>query len=133
MTKAVIVVEDSLTTGLKANIAAILTLSLGAKYPELVGKEVESADGHQFLGITTIPIPLLQASTEKLRSMFIEQCGSELFVVVFNECAMRTKTYDDYEIQVSKSSLNEIKIFGLMAYGGKKLINKMTGNLQLLR
>ena len=56
--KAVIVLCDDLPNGLKANIAAVMGMSLGRYQPDLVGPEVQTGDGATLPGITTVPVTL---------------------------------------------------------------------------
>ncbi|MGW5238404.1 DUF2000 domain-containing protein [Monashia sp. NPDC004114] len=133
--KLAVVVDSSLPSGLAANTAAVLTLTVGHRVPELVGPDLKDADGCTHLGITTTPIPILTASTEHLKAI----CGlaredlHDLLVVGFSDCAQRTRTYDDYAEALESSSSEELTYLGAALYGPRKKVVSLTGTLRLLR
>lgn len=133
MNKGIIIVDESLPLGLKANIAAVLSLSLGKKHPEIIGHSVANSEQLELEGITQIPLPILQAKADEIKQLYLENRESQLYVVVFNDSALNTKTYPEYIGRVASQRNEEMVIHGLLAYGGRKLINRVGGNLQLVR
>ncbi|MCC4113752.1 DUF2000 domain-containing protein [Aromatoleum toluclasticum] len=133
MNKGIIIVDESLPLGLKANIAAVLSLSLGKKHPEIIGHSVANSEQLELEGITQIPLPILQAKADEIKQLYLENRESQLYVVVFNDSALNTKTYPEYIERVASQRNEEMVIHGLLAYGGRKLINRVGGNLQLVR
>lgn len=135
-TKCVMVVDDSFPIGVIANITAILGISLGKKNPEIVGIDVADADGNGHLGLIQFPVPVLKASSEKinaLRQTLYTEDYSEVSVIDFSNVAQETYTYDDFLARMRASSSEELKYYGLAIEGPKKLVNKLTGSLPLLR
>ncbi len=83
--KLVIVINVDLAIGLAANTAAVLVLSVGAKHPELIGTDIVDGSGQTHLGITTIPIPILAANTQKLTDIVQKLHGSTVELVSFSK------------------------------------------------
>lgn len=134
--KAVIVLQDSLPVGLKTNIAGVLGMSLGRYYPELVGDPVRTAAGRELPGITTIPIPILSTDETGLAAIFHATAGAAEgldLVVPFGEAALSTKTYADYQALLATLDEAEQGVRGLLLFGAKKTVNKLVGQLALLR
>ena len=129
--KAIIAVSNKLPVGLKANIAAVLCMSLGKSYPDLVGPPAITRDGVTITGITTIPVPILEANPEQLFDLF--NANSLDLVVPFNEAAMTTKNYSDYQAKLLESQSEELQVHGILLYGDRKTINKLAGQLPLLK
>ena len=66
--KCVLIVDNTLPTGIIANISAVLSMvPLGKTNPEIIGKDVKDASGIIHAGITQLPIPILGASKTELR------------------------------------------------------------------
>lgn len=76
--KAVIVLSRDLPSGLQANIAAVLGMSLGYYQPNLIGDFVITEDKKRIAGITTIPVPILTADEADLQRIFVD---SEDFIL----------------------------------------------------
>ena len=131
-TKSVILLLDTLPTGLKANIAAVLGMSLGRYCPELVGGPVITADGCELPGITTIPVPILSADELVLRDIFLTAGDLDL-LVPFGTAALTTKDYDDYSRKLRSLAIGDQGVRGLLLCGPKKTVNKLVGQLALLR
>lgn len=130
--KAVILLLDSLPVGLKANIAAVLGMSLGRDHPELVGGPVRTSAGRELPGITTIPIPILSADAEGLAAIFHDPGDLDL-VVPFGSAALGTKTYAEYQAALATLDEADQGVRGLLLFGAKKSVNKRVGQLALLR
>jgi len=58
---------------------------------------------------------------------------SELTVVDFSDVAQSCKTYDEFIRKIACVPEMDINYFGLAICGNKKQINKLTGNMPLLR
>ncbi len=132
--KCVIVVDETLPIGLAANTAAILGITLGAKIPEVVGVNVLDGFGRGHLGIIEFPVPILKAPAavmNKLRLTLYDSGYSDLTAADFSDIAQSCKTYDEYIDKISAAE--DIRYFGIAVCGDKKKINKLTGNLPLLK
>lgn len=130
--KAVIVVSESLPVGAKANIAAVMGMSLGKHRPELVGDPVTTSDNVVVPGITRIPIPVLTVPDHELSVLWRKGMAIDL-VVPFTDAALSTKTYDDYAAKLTSTPSTETALHGLLLIGDKKAVNGIVGQLPLLR
>lgn len=134
--KCVIVIDDSLPAGIVANTAAILGITLGKHIPERVGTDVLDQNGQAHLGIIDIPVPILKADPDtlkKLRTRLQEEPFQELLAVDFTDIAQGCNTYQDYENKMARADESAISYFGIGICGAKKLVNKLTGSMPLLR
>ncbi|MGR6861764.1 DUF2000 family protein [Aliivibrio salmonicida] len=57
----------------------------------------------------------------------------EVTVVDFSNVAQSTKNYQDYSEKLASTKADDIEYLGIAIYGAKKLVNKYTGNLGLVR
>lgn len=134
--KCVIVIDESLPIGIIANTAAILGITMGMKMPDVVGSDVLDLEGNSHTGIIQFPVPILKGNVELLRELRIklfEEQYSELTVVDFSDLAQGCKTYDEFIEKMKNSSEQDLNYIGIAICGNKKKINKLTGNLPLLR
>lgn len=134
--KCVLVLDAELPLGLLANTAAILGVTLGSKLPEIVGPDVYDGEGQKHLGIVTIPVPVLagsQAMLLELRKKLQSEEFAGITAVDFSDLAQGCKTYDEFINKMRAAGGNALNYFGLLLCGGKKQINRLTGNLPLLR
>lgn len=132
--KCVIVIDEMLPIGLIANTAAILGITLGAKLPEVVGADVRDNGGHEHMGIIEFPVPILKASSDmisKMRLTLYTDEFSDLTAADFSDIAQGCKSYDEYIDKISAAEV--IRYFGIAVCGDKKKINRLTGNLPLMR
>lgn len=130
--KAVIVVSDALPTGLKANVAAVLSMAFGKAHPDLVGPDVTCADGETFAGIVAIPLPILCAPAEALRDL--DAAAEALpYRAAYTDAALKTRSYDDYARLLAAAPRDAQPVHGLLLYGPRKAIDRIAGRLPLLR
>jgi len=130
------IINENLPTGIIANATAALGISLASAADGLIGKGLPDRDERMHKGITNIPIPILTLSKEELRTRydkFLEKNDPEILVIGFSEIAQKSLNYDDYEIKLAAACKDEIEYLGICIYGPKKKINKLTGNLKMLR
>jgi hypothetical protein len=133
MKKCVIIVNKELPFGLKANISAVLSMSLGKKHPELVGDDIADANGVIYEGITTIPVPILETQGDQLLIAKTLADENSDFVVVFSCSALDTKDYPAYETSLKSKNTTDVVLHGLLMYGDKEPVNKIAGKFKLLR
>ena len=134
--KCVMVLDEELPTGILANTAGIMGITLGKYIPDAVGTEVSDKSGRVHLGIIEFPVPVLKASRERIRqirSQLYEPKFAELTVVDFSDVAQSCNVYEDYIKKAAGVEEKDFTYFGLGICGDKKLVNKLTGNLPLLR
>ncbi len=133
--KMVIVLDESLSVGLQANTAAVLSLTLGNKISGLIGKDLLDKSKKIHTGLTIVPLPILICSNKKLRELYSKayDLQDQLLLVDITDAAQTTKTYADYEQKLQSVSSDTIVLLGIALFGEKKNINSLTGSLGLLR
>lgn len=130
------IIDENLPLGIIANTAAIMGITLGKKMPEVVGVDVIDKTGNEHLGIIEFPVPILKGDVESIKAIRERLYApefSDLTVVDFSDLAQSCKTYDEFILKMKEASETDLKYFGIAICGTKKKINKLTGNLPLLR
>ncbi len=130
--KCVMILDEKLPSGVVANVAAILGVTLGQRRPEVVGRDVVDGDGDTHAGIIQFPIPILRASSEQLRGIR-ERLDGSLTAVDFSDLAQGCRTYAEYIAGMAGTSERQLNYLGLALCGDRKRINRLTGSLPLLR
>ncbi len=134
--KCVIVLDERLPLGIIANTAAILGITLGKAMPEVVGADITDKTGREHAGIIQFPVPILKGDTESikvLRERLYEPEFSDVTVVDFSDLAQGCKTYDEFAGKMKAAAEADLNYFGIAMCGAKKKINKLTGQMPLLR
>ena len=134
--KCVMVIDENLPVGLIANTAAIMGITLGKFLPEVVGENVLDDSLYEHLGIIEFPVPILRASSGKIkeiREKLYESEYKDLTVVDFSDLAQKCKTYDEFTEKMSETSKKSLSYLGIALCGAKKKVNKLTGSMPLLR
>lgn len=133
--KCVLVIDENLPLGVVANTSAVLALSLGKLMPELVGENFTDNAGDIRRGITTYAIPALKGNGELLRTLRekLKEHESDLLVIDLLAATRSTKSYEEYIEVVQNTPEQNQEYLGIAISGSKKLVNKFTGNLGLLR
>ncbi|MFE3027167.1 DUF2000 domain-containing protein [Nocardia tengchongensis] len=131
--KCVVVVSDDLPVGLQVNAASVITMTLGERVPGLIGPDVKDGDGVLHPGIVLIPVPILTATADAVREMWIGAGENGLVRVGFSALAQSCRTYDEYEDRMASTATGELRFAGVGLYGAKKLVNRLAGSLPLLR
>ncbi|HWR38489.1 MAG TPA: DUF2000 domain-containing protein [Patescibacteria group bacterium] len=134
--KVVMVVDRNLPLGRIANTTAVLGISLGNLWGEMVGPDLTDADGQLHRGITTQTIPVLSGDAEQLlqlREKLTCQDFTEVTVIGFTETAQQSLDYAQYARRLATVGADDLKYVGLCLQGPVKKINRLTGNMALLR
>ena len=134
--KCVIVVDEDMPIGIIANATAILGITLGMKNPTVIGCDVKDADNNIHSGIIEFPVPILKSnrnSLNRLSETLIEANFNDLTIVDFTDLAQSCKTYDEYISKMADTPAESLNYIGLLLCGNKKKVNKLTGNIPLLR
>ena len=134
--KCVMVIDEHLSLGIIANTAAIMGITLGKKMPEVVGADVTDKTGNEHLGIIEFPVPILKGNAESMKAIrekLYEPDFSDLTVVDFSDLAQSCKTYEEFIGKMKAVSEVDLNYFGNAICGAKKKVNKLTGNMPLLR
>ena len=134
--KCVMILDERLPLGIIANTAAILGISLGKRMPEVVGMDAEDAAGRVHAGIIEFPVPILKGDAESLKALrekLTQPDFSDLTTVDFTDLAQGCKTYDEFLAKMKAAGEDDLQYLGIAVCGAKKKINKLTGNMPLLR
>lgn len=134
--KCVMVVDEAMPQGIIANSTAVMGVTIGKLFPEVVGQDVVDQTGYRHQGIIEFPIPILKGNRDFLRDMrerLYELNFEQLTVVDFFDVAQGCKTYSEYIEKMTHVPESAIDYFGLTLFGNKKQVNKLTGSLPLLR
>lgn len=134
--KCVMIINKDMPIGVIANTAAALGISLASQVNGLTGKKLKDMDGRVHEGVTNVPIPILALSKEELKDKYdeiLEKNDPEFKIIGFNDVAQKSLSYDDYEMNLASSEKAQINYLGICIYGPKKKVNKLTGNLKMLR
>lgn len=134
--KCVMIIDEKLPLGIAANTAAIMGITIGKIMPEIVGKNVTDRNKNEHMGIIKFPVPVLKGNSELIKSIREKLYSteySELTVVDFSDLAQSCKTYDEFIEKMKAVDESELQYLGIAVCGAKKKINKLTGNLPLLR
>ncbi len=134
--KCVMIIDEALPLGIIANTAGIMGITLGKLVPEAVGPDVQDGQGRAHAGIIATPVPVLRADRERLRDIrekLYQPEFSELCVVDFSDVAQSCNDYEEFARRAAATEPEGIAYFGIGICGKKKLVNKLTGSLPLLR
>jgi hypothetical protein len=133
--KCVLVIDEDLPLGVIANTAAVLGVSIGKLNPDIVGRDLVDHEGRHRTGITTVAIPILKGNGILLKEMRekLKEYEPDIQVVELIGATKTTKSYEEYAIAMQQTPESQLEYLGLALSGSKKLINKFTGNLGLLR
>lgn len=134
--KCVMIMDENLPLGIAANTAAIMGITLGKKMPEAVGADVADQTGSEHLGIIAFPVPILKGDAEGIRAIrekLYEPDFSDLTVVDFSDLAQSCRTYDEFIGKMRVTPESDLRYFGIAICGDKKKVNRLTGNMPLLR
>jgi len=132
--KCVMVIADELPSGLAVNAAGVLAITLGRRVESLVGPDVVDGSGQLHAGLINITLPVLKADRDIIKQIRMKASAlPDLLVVDLTEPAQTSRTYQDYTKRMAGLPAEELGYLAVALYGNKKAINKLTGNLPLLR
>jgi len=133
--KCVIIIDQNLSQGPMANTAAVLSVSLGKQFPQLIGEDLLDHLNTRRHGISTIAIPILKSTSSHLAQMreTLKEYETDLTVIDLTTHTQSTRSYQEYAIKLKTTPVDQLQYQGIALYGSKKLVNKFSGNLPLLR
>jgi hypothetical protein len=131
--KWVAIIADDLPSGLAANTAAVLALTLGKAAPDLIGPDAIDSGGTTYPGLTTLPLPVLTATSQALAGLADRARSEQVLAALVTDAAQRSKTYPAYTQQLASTPAGLLTVLGLAILGPATTVNRLTGNLPLLR
>ena len=134
--KCVLILDEALPAGILANTAAILGITIGKQFPQAVGSDVTDKTGCTHLGIVAFPVPILKGTPkliQELRQRLAAPEFSDIITVDFSELAQGCKAYEEFTEKLQNTEESDLRYLGLALCGAKKKVNRLTGNLPLLR
>lgn len=128
-----IVVARGLPTGIAANAAAVLGMSLGARYPELLGPPLVDAAGSLHEPITAYPVPVLTAPAPDLSCLLVAARAKGIWVADFSAIAQSSRDYGSYAEELLRRGAGELEYLGIVLAGEAAAVSGLTGSLPLFR
>ncbi|WP_372001248.1 DUF2000 domain-containing protein [Tistrella mobilis] len=130
-----IIIDPALPAGLLANTIAGIAIGLGAARPSLGAVALTDAAGRATATITNLPVPVLQAPGEVIRSLLLKALPApeDAVVVPFPGFARSLHVFADYVATFPDRDLGTETIDGFGLFGPDKWVRSLTGSLKLLR
>lgn len=117
-----------------ANVSAVLSLSMGQIVTGIVGNDVTDKSGITYKGVTNIPIIILGSNKKQLKLLIAESSNLEgVTTIGFNTLALKSKNYQEYTEKMVNTSTESLEYVGVALFGQRNLVDKITGNLPLLK
>lgn len=131
--RCVAIVDNSLTAGHAANAVAVMSITLGAQVPELMGGDLVDAEGETLPGLIPQGITILAAPRDTLRELRTKARAAGLDVIAMPTLGQQTNDYEDVRRNVAKMATDEVEFLGVILYGPRNIVKRLTGSLPLLR
>jgi len=131
--KLAIIINESLPQGLRSNTAAVLGISLGKAFPEIVRESAYDSEGNEYSGITSVALPILSADEGKIKEIVTSVQGDDLTLIPFTGIAQRSRDYDAYKGELEKTHPDQVTYSGIALAGSERKVRKYTGALPLLK
>jgi hypothetical protein len=117
-----------------ANRASVLATGLTPKHIEIMGDDAVTSDGTVLPGFTRVPISVLQArEAGELPELAAKARRLECTTLVYLSRAQGQRSYAEYQRSIAQTPTDELDVDAFIALGPKKKINKVAGNLPLVR
>jgi Protein of unknown function (DUF2000) len=130
----VVVVDESLPPGRAANATGMLALTLGATVAGLPGAALVDADGDAHPGLMPQGLLVLRAPAHRLSELRAQAAASEeVGVIDFPTDCQQTTDYDEVRRRVAGIPTADLRYLAILLYGPRRAVNRLTGNLALLR
>jgi hypothetical protein len=129
----VVVLDEALPSGHAANVAAVLAITLGATVEGLMGEALVDGDGREHPGLIPFGLPILAASRAAIAELRTRAAAAEVGVIAFPAHGQQTNDWDAVRRHVAEVPPDELEWLGLVVHGSRRAVNRLTGNLRLLR
>jgi len=132
--RCTLVINDQLSPGLAMNAASVIGISFGRTVENLVGPDLQSADGVNYPGVIYAPLPVLLAADDYVQQLLhIASGDEEIYAMPFSALAQSCRTYEEYGERISPVNSQQIELVAIGLIGPKKKISRLTGNLPLYK
>jgi hypothetical protein len=111
----------------------VLAVTLGATLPALIGSDLHDADGRTHRGLILQGLPVLAAPGGELGTLRERALAADLGVIDFPTHGQQTTDYREFGNELAQLRAADIRYLGLIVYGPRRAVNKLTGHLRLLR
>ena len=131
--RCVAVVDKDLAPGHAANAVGVMSITLGALVPELAGADLIDADGEALPGLIPQGITVLAASGDVLRDLRLRAAALGLRVIAMPTLGQQTNDYEEVRRRVAETPTGDVDFLGIIVYGDRGAVRRVTGSLPLLR
>jgi hypothetical protein len=132
--RLVVALVDDLPSGLAINAGALLGITLGRLFPQIVGPDVVDASGTTHPGISTRPLPILKTSAERLAELAGKaRTDPRVTIIDLTQAAQQTRTYAEYSQRLAGLPTEEQRVIGVALHGPHATLTSLTGDLPLYR
>ncbi len=128
-----LVIDPSLDRGAAGNRCAVLATGLAAVRPEIIGRDLTTADGVTLPGFTKVPMAVLVGKGQPLREMAKRARDMGCTTLVFLARAQGMRSYEAYCESVAQTRADELDVDAFAIFGTKKAVNSVVGELPCLR
>ena len=132
--KIAIVLDPDMNRGKLANRSAVLATGLAVHHPEIMGPDTATADNITLPGITKVPIVVLQArNNREIPELALKSRRLNCTTLVYLAHAQGLRSYNEYMHHISGKTEESLDVDAFLIYGPRKKVEKVTGNLAILR
>lgn len=131
--KWVIVVDETLPTGVAANAAICAAAATATGVEGLLGPDAVDSDGHTHPGLPWAGCSVLRASAEQLTAIHAKARAADgVFVADTPTAAQSTRVYDEYLDAVAATPTDALPLSAVSVVGPRNRVDKIVGRLPLL-
>ncbi|GAA1809763.1 hypothetical protein GCM10009682_34280 [Luedemannella flava] len=105
----------------------MLGLSIRGRLSELLGADGKDASGGLHLSLNTHPVPVVTADRAQLRELHAKATANpDLLVVAFSEVARRSRDYEEYLVELSRTPAEDIDYLAIAVFGPRNRVTALT-------
>jgi hypothetical protein len=131
--KWIIAVNGQLGRGLLANATACLAAAVGKAAPAIVGADVKDRSGSLHSGLPWPGCTIVETDAVGVRRIRTAAAEGGLAIADMTSIAQRASAYADYLDALADARADEIIYYAVSVLGPKKSVNRLIGQLPLLR
>ncbi|HLG23723.1 MAG TPA: DUF2000 family protein [Candidatus Nanoarchaeia archaeon] len=131
-TSIAIILKKDLPVGLVGNICACLGTGIMKVDSRIIGHDIKTED-LLYKAITKIPIVVLNVNKLGIPEVIRRAKRNKLDFVLYDECAVGARDYNQYENDLKATSTENREILGIGVIGELSAVRKVTGDLPLVK